>query len=43
MGARAALVVLLLLAAAATTSGAAPPRTVPCSEIIDTVRFPYAG
>ena len=37
-----ALAALVLLAAAATTS-AASPRTAPCSENIDTVRFPYAG
>ena len=40
MGIRAVLAGLVLIAASTTAS---PIRTVPCAEIIDTVRFPYGG
>jgi hypothetical protein len=44
MAIRAGLVSLVLVVAAGTAATAAsPPRTVPCTERIDTTSFPYAG
>jgi hypothetical protein len=44
MGPRAVLVGLVLVAAAGSApTNASPVRTVPCAEIIDSTRFPYAA
>lgn len=43
MSVRVALAVLVVLAAGTASTRASSARTVPCGEMIGTVRFPYAG